>query len=425
MTRLILVLLICLFIWKCSASLPVRKASTASIQILFVPGYYGSTLIRETDGRKVWFTGAEALWGNQTLALDREGLDIPGATPLKVGDVLRSVNFLSPVISKDIYGRIIDGLNTRFAGQAHVIPFAYDWRDDIPQSAQKLAQRVEDLYAAGASKVAILAHSMGGLVTSYYLLYGNQKLEAARMDLSGARRINAVAMAGVPFKGTQAVFRNMQHGIRFGLNSKALEGLAVASFPSSYQILPTHPLALTTLQGEDISDWIHNMKHWREGNWSLLKNTGALDPATRQKREAYTHSMLLRAETFYKRIHAASKNAKSDLPFLLMYGDAIPTVRGSLWDEKENTLLFSGKNLKTTLKNFDARQLQSPGDGTVTVSSAQPPEIFAPIFPGLKIIAKKQEHLEMLRDEMNQNEITEFMKEALELPLNIWEKKIN
>ncbi|MFQ5451048.1 MAG: hypothetical protein ACE5E9_10495 [Nitrospinaceae bacterium] len=413
MNRPITIALICLLGWKCSASPPLGENSAAPIQILFVPGYYGSTLIRETDGKKIWFTGAEALWGNQTLALDVGGIRIPGATVFKVGDVLRSVDFLSPVVSVDIYGNIIDGLKTRLAGRADVAVFAYDWRGGIARSAQQLARRVEDLYAAGASKVAILAHSMGGLVTGYYLLYGNQDLQNARMNLSGARRIHAVAMAGVPFEGTLTVFRNMQYGIRFGLNAKALEGLAVASFPSSYQILPKYPRALSTLQGEDVSGWIHDAARWRDRNWSLLKNAVALDAATLENRVGYTHAMLSRAEAFYKKMHAPPLNAKSDLPFLLMYGDAIATLHGALWHEKKGTTLFPGKNLKKFLKDFDATQLLMPGDGTVTVQAAQPPKSFAAIFPGLKRKAREQEHLDLLRDEVNLNEIAEFFKETL------------
>ncbi len=413
MNRLIFAALICLFGWKCTTSLPLQENTAAPVQVIFVPGYYGSTLTREADGKKIWFTGAQALWGDQTLALDVDGLHIPGTTSFKVGEVLRSVDFFSSMLSKDIYGNIIDGLNTRLAGRANVVPFAYDWRGDIAISAHQLSQKVEDLYEAGASKVAILAHSMGGLVTSYYLLYGNQELNNARMDMSGARRIHGVAMAGVPFKGTQAVFRNMQYGIRFGLNAKALDGLAVASFPSSYQILPKYPRALSTLQGVDVSDWIFDAKRWRDGNWSLIKNSMAYDVATREKRMNYTSVMLSRAELLNKKLHAPSSNAESNLPFLYMYGDSIPTLHSALWHEEKRKILFPGKNIKQFLQDFDTAKLLMLGDGTITVSAGRPPKSFALIFPEMKIKKLKEEHLDLLRDEMSLNEISRFIKEAI------------
>ncbi len=344
MHRFLLIALICLFSWQCTTSAPPRETTIAPVQVIFVPGYYGSTLTREADGETIWFTGAQSLWGSQTLALDTDGLNIPGATSFKVGEVLRSVDFVSSVISKDIYGDIIEGLNTRLAGHAEVVPFAYDWRKDIASSAQQLAEQVEALYAAGASKMVIVAHSMGGLVTSYYLLYGNQDLTNARLNLSGAKRIHAVVMAGVPYKGTLAVFRNMQFGIEFGLNSKALEGLAVASFPASYQILPNYPQALSTLQETDVSDWMLNDKRWDEGNWSLMKPT--TDEATRKNRVRYTSTQLARAKTFHKKLNASSEDLKNNLPFLYFYGDTEPTLHGALWHEAKTPTPLSGEKFR-------------------------------------------------------------------------------
>ncbi len=412
MHRFLLIALICLFSWQCTTSAPPRKAAIAPVQVIFVPGYYGSTLTRETDGKTIWFTGSQSLWGDQTLALDTDGLNIPGATSFQVGEILRSVDFVSSVISKDIYGNIIDGLSTRLAGHTEVVPFAYDWRKDIASSAQQLAEQVEVLYAAGASKVVIVAHSMGGLVASYYLLYGNQDLTIARLNLSGAKRIHAVVMAGVPFKGTLAVFRNMQFGIEFGLNSKALEGLAVASFPASYQILPNYPQALTTLAGTDVSDWVLNDKRWDEESWSLMNTPDEPDEATRKNRVRYTSTQLARAKTFHKKLNASSEDLKNNLPFLYFYGDTEPTLHGALWHEAKRQLLFPEKNLEEVLPGYDPAKLLRSGDGTVTVEAAQPPQSFTLMFPELKIKKQDEEHLDLLKDEDRLDEIADFIKQA-------------
>ncbi len=415
MKRWVLIFILSVSGLHCVSS-PSRVENAARLpQVIFVPGYYGSTLIREADEKTIWFTAGQALWGDQTLALDVAGLRIPGATAFRVGEVFRSLSFLG--FPNDVYGSVLDGLQRGLAGRARVVGFAYDWRQDIAQSARRLGALVEDLYAQGAPSVAVVAHSMGGLVTAYYLLYGDQSLENSRMNLAGARRLHAVAMAAAPFQGTLAVFRNMQHGIAFGLNAKALEGLAVSSFPSSYQILPQYPQALLSEDGRDLSDWILDGERWREYDWSLLKDAQQLDAATRTNRAEYTHAMLTAARRFYEKIHAPVGESKSGLPFLYYWSDAMPTDHRALWHATKRELLFAGKNIpEERLRRPNAAPLLLPGDGTVTEVSAMPPENFAAIFPALQMRKRPQEHLQLLKDTENSNAILEFLQETLELP---------
>jgi pimeloyl-ACP methyl ester carboxylesterase len=172
MKILLSLLLICSLTIQCAGP-PKGVQNTASLpQIIFVPGYYGSYLNRFEDNKRVWFTLGQALWGDQTLARSEDDINIHGAVPLKVDGVFNSISLIPGILSIDIYGKIITSLEEGFRGKANIVAFAYDWRQDITHSAQQLAQLVDSLYSRGAPKVAIVSHSMGGLITSYYLLYG-------------------------------------------------------------------------------------------------------------------------------------------------------------------------------------------------------------------------------------------------------------
>jgi len=429
MKNFLSLLFICTLSIQC-AGLPKEVKNTAHLpQIIFVPGYYGSYLKRVKDNKRVWFTAGQALWGDQTLALTGDGIQVPDVVELVVDGVFNSLELIPGIMSKDIYGDTIATLEKNFLGQANIVPFAYDWRQDITHSSQQLAQLVDNLYAQGAPKVAIVSHSMGGLITSYYLLYGKQNLENARPNLYGAKKLYAVVMAATPFQGTMTVFRNMQFGVQFGVNKKALENYAVASFPSSYQLLPQYPESLLSESGENHSDWIFKEGQWRKHGWSLFRNASELNPAILLNRRKFTQKMLLLGKTTYKKIHEYKINSNSAVPFLYFYNDETPTINQALWDQKEQNLLFPGINLRNSLKNYDQKQLLSKGDGTVTEKSAQPPEQFATTFPNLQIRNRVGEHLEILKQEKTINEMVRFLQKALNLrstkPVDTYNAKMN
>jgi len=125
--------------------------------------------------------------------------------------------------------------------------------------------------------------------------------------------------------------------------------------------------------------------------------------------------MLLLGKSTYKKIHEYKTKLNSAVPFLYFYSDKNPTINQALWDEKDQILLFSGINLKNSLKNYENKQLLSKGDGTVTEKSAQPPEQFATTFPNLQIRNRVEGHVELLKQERTINEMVRFLQKALHL----------
>jgi hypothetical protein len=91
-----------------------------------------------------------------------EPVDVLRTVPLKVLGVT--------VHHFDGYQKALDALETMGFREAAgtLIPFAYDWRRDVRQSAEALKERLADGDLAGRS-VALVAHSMGGLLARYML----------------------------------------------------------------------------------------------------------------------------------------------------------------------------------------------------------------------------------------------------------------
>ena len=166
--------------------------------IIFIPGYSGSALRNQSTGERIWLTVSEALWGSSTLALDEEGLEISGAMKLIEDGILRKVPVVPLFYTVDVYDSFIEKLEGRFKGEARIILFPYDWRQDNFKTVTKLDQLVDQLIDDGTRSTSIIAHSMGGLVTTYYLRYGAQEpemnSEGPRETWSGAQKIDRVPL---------------------------------------------------------------------------------------------------------------------------------------------------------------------------------------------------------------------------------------
>jgi hypothetical protein len=222
-------------------------------------------------------------------------------------------------------------------------------------------------------------------------------------------------MAATPFQGTMTIFRNMHFGVQFGLNKKALESNAVASFPSSYQLLPQYSKALLSANGQDLSDWIFAEDKWQKHGWGLFRDQSEIRPTPLQSRQNFTKKMLFLSKMTFNKIHNYKTNLKSTVPFLYFLSSETQTINQALWHEKEKSLLFPEKNLRHSLKKFDEKQLLSKGDSTVTQLSARPPKQFSTTLQQLSIRSLMGKHLELLKQEETIKEIVQFSQKALHL----------
>lgn len=143
-----------------------------------------------------------------------------------------------------------------------VLPFAYDWREDIARSADQLAGEIARF--GSGRPVHLVAHSMGGLVSRCMILR-HPELWQRMADPNGLASGGRLVMLGTPNHGSFAI-PLMLCGEEFlvrvlaGIDRKhsTRELLEIlSSFPGAYQMLPSPHVELDDDHAElyDATRW--------------------------------------------------------------------------------------------------------------------------------------------------------------------------
>lgn len=362
----------------------VRQVESA---IILVPGYYGTRLVRETDGRLIFISLTQALFGDQSLTLPVSGLGFEGTVNLQPDGILDEIRVVPLLYSIDVYGSLLDRLRLSNKEGQEVISFTYDWRGDLMEAVRSLDGLIRRLRAEGKDNISVVAHSMGGLVVSYYLRYGTQDIDSAVETWKGAESLKSVVLAGVPFLGVMNSFRNMNFGVTVGLNSSLLSSEAYASFPASYYTLPVSDSdELLTPELKPLKGMIRNAEHWRQLEWGLFNTSQSFSNKIVERRAAYTSFWLHRSQRFLELIRTPLATPGPNQPSLLyLYARGTPTLASGVWvgnqAKGQDSLVFADSNSPEPRSAKNPTTVYADGDGTVTVPSALLPLPYRQTFP--------------------------------------------
>ena len=262
--------------------------------------------------------------------------------------------------------------NTLFA-------FSYDWRRDLQWNATKLhefimkkrkyiQEKYEALYGLKNYNVQfdLVGHSMGGLISRYYLRYGTADLppKGAKPNITwaGAKYIDRVVILGTPNAGYLDTLLEMQKGTDIPPFPPALLG----TWPTYYQMMPVlSRKSVVYADNPEKTVDIFDINVWMKMKWGLL------DP----KQDATLKELLPNAKTVADRRKIALDHLKKcldrakrfvdamavpatppdDVMLYLVLGNAVKTTRRAKVDPKTG---------KLTVTEYSA------GDGKVTKSSA-------------------------------------------------------
>ena len=288
--RLLVPLLACLSIWTPACVTPTLNEQeiqviynrTASLQypdrnpVIVIPGSAGSRLVHSGTGKVVW----GALGGD---AADPENpLDLPLITlPLRPDEPSPEVR---PDGVLEFFQVQLLGLSVQVKAYFHILStlgaggyrdetmarngavgydedpftcfqFDYDWRLDMASNAARLKTFIETKRALVRRQIRerfgidrpdirfdVVGHSMGGLLTRYYLRYGDQPLPAdgslPPLDWRGAADIQRVILVAPPNAGSYKAVLQLINGVQHGPTLPVYPASIFGTYPASYQLMP-------------------------------------------------------------------------------------------------------------------------------------------------------------------------------------------
>ena len=378
--------------------------------VIVIPGILGTRLVDDASGRTVWgaFNNTSVDPGKRT---DAQLLALPigdetflqmirdEVRPDGVLDQVR-LSFLGIPLDIRAYVGILSSLGVGgyrdpafSAGidygeeQLTCFRFAYDWRRDNVENARLLKQFIDQRKAEVRAeykrrfgidkddiKFDIVAHSMGGLLTRYFLRYGDQALPAdgslPELTWAGAEDVERVILIGTPNAGAAESFEQLLNGYDPGKPVLPhYPSHLLATFPSIYQLLPRSRHKRIIWNDEDATpiDDVLDPALWAKYGWGLLSDTRAaaqfradalpgVNEAAEQRdiAEIFVTSALKQAKRFHAALDVPA-SAPDGLDIYLVAGDT---------DRTADEVTVNRETGKVKFTEF------SPGDGTVTRYSA-------------------------------------------------------
>lgn len=194
--------------------------------VIFVPGTMGSQL----------FLGSERVWPNLNFLLKHPDVfRYTEDTKLKPKGILNEMVIVPNLVSIDQYNLLGDYLVEELGYERgnNFMEFAYDWRQDVRRSARDLAMFIDGWNVKGP--ITIIAHSLGTLVSRYYV-----------EKLGGKNKVDRLMLMGGPHQGVPKIAANLLTGVDllpFGIMGKRLTEI-IETFPTCYQILPLYPCGI-------------------------------------------------------------------------------------------------------------------------------------------------------------------------------------
>jgi len=359
--------------------------------VIVIPGILGSRLRDAATGKELWpgSLGSLVFGAKEHLALPFDPETLQPAAEARPNGLFEAV------LGSDFYGEILRTLE-QSGGYRPARPgekadprarryyvFAYDWRQDNVRTAAKLDAFIEQIrrdYGDPQLKVDIVAHSMGGLVTRYFLRYGAQDVlpmlhrDDFRVPDAGAGKVRTAILLGTPNLGSAGSLHGFIEGAAVGLRRIPTEVLA--TMPSAFQLFP-HPINdwLLDIRGEPLDRDVFDVEIWRRFQWSVFSpeaiarlHARGADPAALQR---LFEANLERARRFVWSL-SVQPERDAGVRIVVFGGDCSLTPARLLVEEMggESVVRLYPDDIAQPLPGVDyGRLMLEPGDNQVTKPS--------------------------------------------------------
>ncbi len=371
--------------------------------VIIIPGLIGSELVNEKTGDKVWFDIGRAK--DDDIRLPISPNIIENRDNLVPGDILREIQLIRLTPKIDIYQKFIKSIENDgyregkfdappedgFSDTFYV--FAYDWRLDNVYNAQLLLKKIDDIRAKLNKpdlKFDIIAHSMGGLISRYALMYGNADLSGKQMrpNWAGAKYFNKIMLVATPNGGSVPSLDSLLNGFSlFGsgkINLPFIRNLSkfdLFTIPSIYQLLP-HDGTIRAFD-ENLKPLridIYNVATWKKYGWLVFEDKDFAQKFTEADSKAarsYFAAVLRRAKLFQSALNAKPMK-KNPVPIYYLGSECKQTTDGMIvyrdakedrWKTQFDAGSFTKKDGTKVSKEELEKLIFAPGDGVVSKRS--------------------------------------------------------
>jgi pimeloyl-ACP methyl ester carboxylesterase len=392
---------------------PAREL-TGKTPVIVIPGMLSSRLVNKSTGEKVW----------PRAHPEEDELSLPTSPDLKQNrddvvavDVIETAKLGFPIPEVKVYEELTQTLTAHAGYRRGDIDnpqpggdrdtfylFAYDWRRDNVETAQLLAEKINRLkqrLGRPDLRFNLIAHSMGGLVARYYMMYGGEDVlgrAGAKVTWAGAASINKLVLVGVPNEGTMEAVRALVEGFPVAESGLlplfgTVEAETAFTMPAAFQLLP-HRGSQEFYDGrlQTVEANLYEVETWRRHRWSIFDPSYHRDLTKRMQkshgagwqvhfdnhlaeREAYLKVVLARARHFAEALEVKADLA-NPLKVFIFAGDCERTPRAAVIVEEGGRMrtVFRPARVKIkgtglTRADVEAKMLE-PGDGRVTRRSA-------------------------------------------------------
>lgn len=371
--------------------------------VIVIPGIMGSRLSNSDTGESVWVSIRRSKVDDLRLPMSPN--IAANKDKLVANQILEKIKILKFLPQISVYEGGIKFLETSgykrgdwetptldgaLGDQDTYYLFAYDWRRDNVESADKLIQKIDALRKKLGKpdlKFDIVAHSMGGLVARYAAMYGRADVtEVPRPNWEGTKYFANICLFGTPNDGSMEAFDTMLNGYTVGLFTGrqtigVLNKEVALTSPALFQLLPHGDSLNFYDEGlQPLKLDIYDPQVWKTYGWSAAfdeKFRSTLTAAELAQMDKYFVAVLNRAKKFHNAL-AVKSPPPANLFFYTYGSDCKTTLDGAvLYKEKDATewkTLTRGSSFKNSKgEKIDDKEVKKVvyglGDGTVTKTS--------------------------------------------------------
>ncbi len=385
----------------------LRSTRAAQNPIIVIPGILGSNITDSKTDNPVWgdfaksFTNIKSDQYLQLVSLPMEQgktLDQLVGTSSSDGSMRYMKGSIAGLpININTYASMMSAMGVGGGGlgssleklddfiddkrhEANAFEFDYDWRRSIDENAIRLGKYIQlitrfvQLQRGNhyLVKFDIVAHSMGCLITRYYLQYGSQLLPAGKtlpvQNWSGSAQIERAVFIAPPNAGSLFSLESLLAGIKKNPLTPQYDPVILGTLPAVYQLLPRiRHKTFVRSDGSGETCNFFNTGFWVDMNWGLADTSKddllcrllpGIESASERRDIALDHlqKCLFTTEKLQKALDTVS-TCPAHLQMFLFVGDTkkTPLIATAKKGDKKLTYLKKGAG-DGTVPRFSALQ---------------------------------------------------------------------